>query len=45
MLAVLPQFREENAKMEEWSPVEFPKEPDEAIAYPDPFDDVLEPAS
>ena len=38
VLAVLPQFREENAKMERWLPVKFPKEPDRAIVYPDPFD-------
>lgn len=38
VLAVLPQFREENAEMERWLPVKFPKEPDKAIVYPDPFD-------
>ena len=38
VLAVLPQFREENAEMEQWLPVKFPKEPDKAIVYPDPFD-------
>ena len=24
--------------MEQWLPVKFPKEPDKAIVYPDPFD-------
>ncbi len=24
--------------MEHWLPVKFPKEPDKAIVYPDPFD-------
>ena len=38
VLAVLPQFREANAGMEQWLPVQFPKEPDKAIVYPDPFD-------
>ena len=38
VLAILPQFREENAEMEQWLPVKFPKEPDKAIVYPDPFD-------
>ena len=38
VLAVLPLFREENAEMERWLPVKFPKEPDKAIVYPDPFD-------
>ncbi len=38
MLAILPQFREENAEMEQWLPVSIPKEPDKAIVYPDPFD-------
>ncbi len=38
VLAVLPQFREENAEMEQWLPVKFPKGPDKAIVYPDPFD-------
>ena len=38
VLAILPQFREENAEMEHWLPVKFPKEPDKAIVYPDPFD-------
>ena len=37
VLAVLPQFREENAEMEQWLPVKFPKEPDKAIVYPAPF--------
>ena len=38
VLSILPQFREENAEMERWLPVKFPKEPDKAIVYPDPFD-------
>ena len=38
VLAILPQFREQNAEMEQWLPVKFPKEPDKAIVYPDPFD-------
>ena len=38
VLAILSQFREENAEMEQWLPVKFPKEPDKAIVYPDPFD-------
>ena len=38
VLAVLSRFREENAEMEEWLPVNFPEEPDKAIVYPDPFD-------
>ena len=38
VLAILPQFREENAEMEQWLPVKFPKKPDKAIVYPDPFD-------
>ena len=38
MLAVLPRFREENTEIEHWLPVSFPKEPDKAIVYPDPFD-------
>ena len=38
VLAVLPRFREENAEMEHWLPVKFPKKPDKAIIYPDPFD-------
>ena len=38
VLAVLPRFREENAEMERWLSVSFPKEPDKAIIYPDPFD-------
>ena len=38
VLAILPQFREENAEIEQWLPVKFPKEPDKAIVYPDPFD-------
>ena len=31
-------FREENAGVERWLPVNFPEEPDKAIVYPDPFD-------
>lgn len=38
VLAVLPQFRQENAAMEQWLPVKFPKGSDKAIVYPDPFD-------
>ena len=38
VLAILPQFREENAEMEQWLPVRFPTGPDKAIVYPDPFD-------
>ncbi len=38
MLAILPQFREENAEMEQWLPVSIPKEPDKAIVYPALFD-------
>ena len=38
VLAVLPRFREENAEIEHWLPVSFPKEPDKAIVYADPFD-------
>ena len=38
VLAILPQFRDENAAVEQWLPVKFPKESDEAIVYPDPFD-------
>ncbi len=38
VLAILPQFREENAEMEQWLPVKFPRKPDKAIIYPDPFD-------
>ena len=38
VLAVLPRFREENAGVERWLPVNFPEEPDKAIVYPDPFD-------
>ena len=38
VLKILPQFREQNAEMEQWLPVRFPKEPDRAIVYPDPFD-------
>ena len=38
VLAVLPQFREKNAEMDQWLPVKFPKGPDKAIVYPDPFD-------
>lgn len=38
VLAILPQFREENAEMERRLPVKFPKEPDKAIVYPAPFD-------
>ena len=38
VLAILPQFREKNAEMEQWLPVKFPKKPDKAIIYPDPFD-------
>ena len=38
VLEILPQFREQNAEMEQWLPVRFPKEPDRAIVYPDPFD-------
>ncbi len=38
VLAVLQQFREENVQVERWLPVKFPKEPDRAIVYPDPFD-------
>ena len=38
VLAVLSRFQEEYAEMEEWLPVNFPKEPDKAIVYPDPFD-------
>jgi len=38
VLGILPQFREENAEMEQWLPVKFPKEPDKAIVYPAPFD-------
>ena len=37
VLAILPQFREENAEMEQWLPVRFPTGPDKAIVYPDPF--------
>ena len=40
VLAILPQFREENAEMEQWLPVKFPRKPDKAIIYPDPFDSV-----
>ena len=38
VLAVLPRFREENAELEHWLPVSFPREPDKAIVYLDPFD-------
>ena len=38
VLAMLPQFRDENEAVEQWLPVNFPKEPDKAIVYPDPFD-------
>ena len=38
VLAILPQFRNENAAVEQWLPVRFPKELDKAIVYPDPFD-------
>ena len=38
VLAILSQFRKENAEMEQWLPMKFPKEPDKAIVYPDPFD-------
>ena len=38
VLAILPQFRDENEAVEQWLPVKFPKEPDKAIVYPDPFD-------
>ena len=38
VLAVLPRFREENTQMENWLAVRFPKEPDKAVVYPDPFD-------
>ena len=38
VLAVLPRFREENARMENWLAVSFPEEPDRAIVYPNPFD-------
>lgn len=38
VLEILPQFREDNADMEQWLPVKFPEEPDKAIVYPDPFD-------
>ena len=38
VLAVLPRFREENAEMEHWLPMNFPKEPDQAVVYADPFD-------
>ena len=38
VLAILTQFRDENAAVEQWLPVKFPKEPDKAIVYPDPFD-------
>ncbi len=38
VLAILPQFREDNREIEHWLPVKFPKEPDKAIVYPDPFD-------
>ena len=40
VLAILPRFRVENAEVEQWLPVRFPKEPDRAIVYPDPFDSV-----
>ena len=38
VLAVLPRFREENAEMEHWLPMNFPEEPDKAVVYADPFD-------
>ena len=38
VLAILPQFREENAEMEHWLLVRFPTGPDKAIIYPEPFD-------
>ena len=38
VLAVLPRFREENAEIERWLPVNFPAEPDKAMVYPDPSD-------
>ena len=38
VLAILPQFREENTEMEQWLSVRFPTGPDKAIVYPDPFD-------
>ena len=38
VLAILPQFREENAEMEEWLPTKFPREPDKAFIYPHLFD-------
>ena len=38
VLAILPQFRDENVAVEQWLPVKFPKGPDKAIVYPDPFD-------
>ena len=40
VLAILPRFREENAEMEQWLPVNFPEKPDKAIVYPNPFDRV-----
>ena len=40
VLSILPRFREENAEMEQWLRVEFPAEPDKAIVYPHPFDNV-----
>ena len=38
VLAVLPRFREENAEIERWLPVNFQAEPDKAMVYPDPSD-------
>ena len=38
VLAVLPRFREQNAEMEHWLPIDFPEQPDRAIVYPDPLD-------
>ncbi len=38
VLAILPQFVNENAGVEQWSPVRLPKEPHKVIAYPAAFD-------
>ncbi len=38
VLAILPRFREENARMEQWFSMKFPEQPDKAFVYPNPFD-------
>lgn len=38
VLTILPRFREENSELEHLLRVTFPKGPDKAIVYPNPFD-------